>query len=157
MLTSNQGDRSLSRGRDVFVRVLLSLLSHISSHSSQQSSGRGGIGNIRRASASRDARPDTGPDDFSTTRGREPRPVHPSDASHTQVFSTGRGGAGNIRSPSRDVRPNAAAAAESEEQVIKAHLDTEHGAAVRAIFHHHSPSSLTTRCSIRLVEVARAT
>jgi hypothetical protein len=57
----NNSERSLSRGREAF-----------------QSSGRGGIGNIRQASLSRDARPGTGPDDFSPTRGREPH-VHPGE------------------------------------------------------------------------------
>jgi len=38
----------------------------------QLSTGRGGIGNLRPNSTSRDARPATGPDDFSQTRGREP-------------------------------------------------------------------------------------
>ncbi|KAF8988106.1 hypothetical protein BDQ17DRAFT_1393430 [Cyathus striatus] len=61
------------------------------------SSGRGGLGNIRQASLSRDARPD-GPDDFSNSRGREPVVA----SSEGKIFSTGRGGAGNIRSPSRD-------------------------------------------------------
>ncbi|KAJ2911498.1 hypothetical protein MD484_g8914, partial [Candolleomyces efflorescens] len=60
-----------------------------------QSTGRGGFGNIRQASVSRD-RPTSGPDDFSVTRGREP--VANPDA----IYSTGRGGAGNLRSPSRD-------------------------------------------------------
>ncbi|KAF8157263.1 hypothetical protein B0H34DRAFT_849518 [Crassisporium funariophilum] len=76
----SENERSVSRGREAF-----------------QSTGRGGIGNIRQTSLSRDARPDSGPDDFSTTRGREPL------GSPTQIYSTGRGGAGNIRSPSRDV------------------------------------------------------
>lgn len=79
---SGTKDRSRSRGRQ----------------EAFHSSGRGGAGNIRPASRSRDARPD-GPDDFSLTRGRDmgvspgqlPRPTH-----------SGRGGAGNIRSPSRD-------------------------------------------------------
>ncbi|SJL02147.1 uncharacterized protein ARMOST_05473 [Armillaria ostoyae] len=70
-------DRSQSRGREF------------------QSSGRGGLGNIRPSSTSRD-RPVGGPDDYSSTRGREPA-IEP-----TKVYSTGRGGAGNIRSPSRD-------------------------------------------------------
>ncbi|KAK0206699.1 hypothetical protein DFS33DRAFT_1316438 [Desarmillaria ectypa] len=70
-------DRSQSRGREF------------------QSSGRGGLGNIRPTSTSRD-RPIGGPDDFSSTRGREPA-IEP-----TKVYSTGRGGVGNIRSPSRD-------------------------------------------------------
>lgn len=71
-------ERSISRGREGFT-----------------STGRGGIGNIRPTSQSRDARPETGPDDFSPIRGREL-------ADPSQVFSTGRGGAGNLRSPSRD-------------------------------------------------------
>ncbi|KAF8837991.1 hypothetical protein BDN67DRAFT_1024804 [Paxillus ammoniavirescens] len=75
----SDSERSLSRGRDAF-----------------QSTGRGGIGNIRRSSLSRDARPADGPDDFSPTRGREPV-VHAD-----RIYSVGRGGAGNIRSPSRD-------------------------------------------------------
>lgn len=77
--TPNSDNRSLSRGRDVF-----------------QSSGRGGAGNIRRTSLSREPRPFDGPDDISQTRGREPA-VHPD-----RVYSVGRGGAGNMRSPSRD-------------------------------------------------------
>lgn len=85
----------------------------------QRSSGRGGAGNIRPSSTSREyssARPN-GPDDFSVTRGREPRPsvvagqvCRPSHQllscvhrSAFQVVSTGRGGVGNIRSPSRDI------------------------------------------------------
>jgi len=70
-------ERSTSRGRDIFVRS-----SHCSpsiSHSLsyyQLSSGRGGIGNIRPASKSRDERPSSGPDDFSATRGREPIAKH---------------------------------------------------------------------------------
>ncbi|KAF6746552.1 hypothetical protein DFP72DRAFT_922642 [Ephemerocybe angulata] len=75
-------DRSQSRGREAL-----------------QSTGRGGFGNIRQTSLSRD-RPD-GPDDFSATRGREPAPaVHLGGA--TAIYSTGRGGAGNLRSPSRE-------------------------------------------------------
>ncbi len=60
-----------------------------------------GLGNIRQASLSRDARPDSGPDDFSTTRGREPHPAHAPAA----VFSTGRGGAGNYARPRPDPHP----------------------------------------------------
>ncbi|KAF6743302.1 hypothetical protein DFP72DRAFT_933789 [Ephemerocybe angulata] len=75
-------DRSQSRGREAL-----------------QSTGRGGFGNIRQTSLSRD-RPD-GPDDFSTTRGREPAPqVHLGGVN--AIYSTGRGGAGNLRSPSRE-------------------------------------------------------
>ncbi|KAG6887259.1 hypothetical protein C0992_013097 [Termitomyces sp. T32_za158] len=101
MTDVDNADRSLSRGREVY-----------------QSSGRGGAGNIRRASISRDARPGDGPDDFSVTRGREPV------SGIRSIFSTGRGGAGNIRSPSRDpgsdvveVDPGL-----SDAEVIRAHL-----------------------------------
>ncbi|KAG6330674.1 hypothetical protein ID866_8417 [Astraeus odoratus] len=76
--TPNSENRSLSRGREVV-----------------HSTGRGGIGNIKR-SQSREPRQFDGPDDFSPTRGREPT-LHPD-----RVYSTGRGGAGNIRSPSRE-------------------------------------------------------
>lgn len=69
-----------------------------------ESSGRGGLGNIRASSASRDGRPVDGPDDFSVTRGREPLP-----ASVTGVYtSSGRGGVGNIHSPSRTHEGSAA-------------------------------------------------
>ncbi|KAH9053575.1 hypothetical protein EDB87DRAFT_1650983 [Lactarius vividus] len=74
-------ERSLSRGR-----VGL-----------QQSSGRGGAGNIRTPSV--DVTRSSGPDDFSDTRGRDLVPTRYLD----DLTSTGRGGAGNIRSPSRDV------------------------------------------------------
>ncbi|KAF8629379.1 hypothetical protein AX17_005675 [Amanita inopinata Kibby_2008] len=93
-------ERSLSRGREAF-----------------QSSGRGGFGNIRRASESRDGRPDTGPDDFSSSRGREPRMDHP-----THIYSTGRGGAGNIRSPSREIAQVARRAELKEQEIIKSHV-----------------------------------
>ncbi|KAH0584752.1 hypothetical protein J132_01535 [Termitomyces sp. J132] len=96
--TVESKDRSQSRGRDVF-----------------QSSGRGGAGNIRRASISREARPADGPDDFSITRGREPVP-----AIHA-IFSTGRGGAGNIRSPSRDPAVDGDTGL-SDAEVIRAHV-----------------------------------
>ncbi|KAG6840494.1 hypothetical protein C0991_006364 [Blastosporella zonata] len=98
-------DRSQSRGREAF-----------------QSSGRGGAGNIRQASVSRDARPQDGPEDFSAARGREPASV----ASPLKNFSYGRGGAGNIRSPSRDpasATPSVVENAIAEEnEVIRAHV-----------------------------------
>ncbi|KAF8055346.1 hypothetical protein FPV67DRAFT_1435943, partial [Lyophyllum atratum] len=82
-----------------------------------QSSGRGGAGNIRQASASREARPQDGPDDFSPSRGREFMPAI------TKTFSTGRGGVGNIRSP-REIRPTRTWGARTrwEEEVIRAHM-----------------------------------
>ncbi|KAI9460976.1 hypothetical protein BJY52DRAFT_242839 [Lactarius psammicola] len=74
--------------------------SRSSGRATKQSSGIGGAGNIRASSASSErAHILDGPDDFSSTRGREPRsPFH-----LDKVISIGRGGAGNIRSPSRDV------------------------------------------------------
>jgi hypothetical protein len=94
----NNSERSVSRGREAF-----------------QSSGRGGVGNIRQGSLSRDARPG-GPDDFSPTRGREPH-VRLDE----QIHSTGRGGAGNIRSPSREPRKTDPTEA-SDERVVRQHL-----------------------------------
>ncbi|KAJ7142050.1 hypothetical protein C8R43DRAFT_1109228 [Mycena crocata] len=86
-MTSTTTNRSTSRGREPLT-----------------SSGCGGLGNIRPPSTSRD-RPLTGPDDFSSTRGREPAHFSSSNSNspdHSQPRSTGRGGAGNFRSPSRD-------------------------------------------------------
>jgi len=101
----SRGDRSQSRGRELFY-----------------SSGRGGAGNIRQASASRDARPD-GPDDFSNPRGREPRLAPSTDAAGAHIISTGRGGAGNMRSPSRDARTGTGTAANAvEDCLIRSHL-----------------------------------
>ncbi|EIW77472.1 hypothetical protein CONPUDRAFT_62253 [Coniophora puteana RWD-64-598 SS2] len=99
-------NRSLSRGRDQFF----------------QSSGRGGAGNIRRTSQSREPAARTPGDEFPPTppRGRETAPKE-------QVFSVGRGGAGNIRSPSRDVRTDQAIPedkqAEYEQRVVQQHAD----------------------------------
>ncbi|KAF9523686.1 hypothetical protein CPB83DRAFT_839520 [Crepidotus variabilis] len=98
-------DRSTSRGREFL------------------SSGRGGIGNIRPSSNSRDTRPTTGPDDFSQTRGREPR----IQAATEQIFSTGRGGAGNMRSPSRDPA-SPTAASERENEIIRKSIAAEENA-----------------------------
>ncbi|KAI6017157.1 hypothetical protein EDC04DRAFT_2902695 [Pisolithus marmoratus] len=116
MTDSPAGDnRSLSRGREVFVSALVTL----------KSSGRGGVGNIRRSSQSREPRPYDGPDDFSSTRGREPA-VHPD-----RIFSTGRGGAGNMRSPSREpgsVRPvhgDVIAESEYEQRILREHLTVD--------------------------------
>ncbi|TFY50883.1 hypothetical protein EVJ58_g10847 [Rhodofomes roseus] len=84
--TARSTDRSVSRGREFY------------------SSGRGGVGNIRRASKDDLTRPPASPtsptgrpdhDDLSLTRGREPPAINPDSAK-----STGRGGAGNIRSTS---------------------------------------------------------
>jgi hypothetical protein len=64
-------ERSLSRGRGPFVSSFLS--SHWTLvNRFLQSTGRGGVGNIRQPSQSADTRPESGPDDFSVTRGREP-------------------------------------------------------------------------------------
>ncbi|KAI0039984.1 hypothetical protein FA95DRAFT_1503503 [Auriscalpium vulgare] len=78
---SDTKDRSRSRGRDL-----------------QQSTGRGGAGNIVHDLSNSRERARDGPDDFSPTRGREPI----SFRDPTEIISTGRGGAGNIRSPSRE-------------------------------------------------------
>ena len=67
--------RSVSRGRQPFVSFpLASAWTSVNLIFLWQSTGRGGVGNIRRPSAvspSTDTRPDSGPDDFSQTRGRE--------------------------------------------------------------------------------------
>ncbi|KAF8649306.1 hypothetical protein AX16_005885 [Volvariella volvacea WC 439] len=97
---TDYANRSQSRGRDGFT-----------------SSGRGGLGNIRQTSVSR-TRPDSGPDDFSSSRGRE----HAVDP--TRVYSTGRGGAGNIRSPSRDVRSPPLGPDIHEQEVVENYLST---------------------------------
>ncbi|KAH8987310.1 hypothetical protein EDB92DRAFT_1948661 [Lactarius akahatsu] len=62
--------------------------------------GRGGAGNAREASDySQRASIFDGPEDFSSTKGRElPFSSHPE-----KIISTGRGGSGNVHSPSRDV------------------------------------------------------
>ncbi|GLB33132.1 putative protein of unknown function (DUF3602) [Lyophyllum shimeji] len=101
-VASTAKDRSQSRGREVY-----------------QSSGRGGAGNIRQASLSRDARPPGGPDDFSVVRGREPVPAA------TRSFSTGRGGVGNIRSPSRDPTTTTT---EEEQDVLNAAISAAQNA-----------------------------
>ncbi|KAJ7220854.1 hypothetical protein GGX14DRAFT_432275 [Mycena pura] len=82
------------------------------------SSGRGGLGNMRAPSTSRD-RPTDGPDDFSSTRGREP-PV-----AISQMRSTGRGGSGNFRSPSRDPVDDRDARGADERALIRAHEERE--------------------------------
>ncbi|KAF9477322.1 hypothetical protein BDN70DRAFT_810934, partial [Pholiota conissans] len=92
---------SLSRGRESF-----------------QLTGGGGLSNIRQTSLSRNARPETSPDDFSVTRGRE------AIVSPTNVYSTGRGGAGNLHSPSREgsrMRPIPDAA---EREVMREYVAT---------------------------------
>ncbi|KZT66530.1 hypothetical protein DAEQUDRAFT_446799 [Daedalea quercina L-15889] len=85
--SSGSTARSVSRGREFY------------------SSGRGGVGNIRRASKEDLSRVPPSPaspttpsehgDEIFITRGREPPAVKPDSAK-----STGRGGAGNIRSTS---------------------------------------------------------
>lgn len=105
--------RSVSRGRESF-----------------HSSGRGGIGNIRRASVSSDPRSVSDGDESDLSRGRE-QAMHPD---RTQMISVGRGGAGNMRSPSQEVgrdypqtvnilNEHAAVQAEYEQQVKKHHAE----------------------------------
>ncbi|KAJ7256139.1 hypothetical protein B0H12DRAFT_1049849 [Mycena haematopus] len=81
------------------------------------STGRGGIGNMRPASTSRDRQPD----DLST-RGREPA------VAISEIRSTGRGGAGNFRSPSRDPADNRDVRAPGEREAIRAHEEHERDA-----------------------------
>jgi len=98
---SGETGRSESRGREAY-----------------QSSGRGGAGNIRRTSNSKD--PIRGPDEFSPTRGRE------LVVDATKVYSSGRGGAGNIRSPSSG--PTIAvnqADASYEREVLQRQIESE--------------------------------
>ncbi|KAJ6574567.1 hypothetical protein B0H19DRAFT_1124819 [Mycena capillaripes] len=94
-------DRSTSRGREALT-----------------SSGRGGLGNMRPSSNSQD-RPVDGPDDFSSTRGREPA------VAISELRSTGRGGAGNFRSPSRDPVDDRDVRTGSERDMIRAHESRE--------------------------------
>lgn len=89
------------------------------------SSGRGGAGNIRQSSLSRDARPTphSGPEDYSDTRGRE---LGNTSISPTRrgLSSSGRGGAGNIRSASKDAT-TIRAEISREREVINAHREHE--------------------------------
>jgi len=64
------------------------------------STGRGGIGNFRETSgsSSRDARVNSGPNDYSPVRGRDLYVRHDFEPFH----SPGRGGTGNLCPPSRD-------------------------------------------------------
>ncbi|KJA15993.1 hypothetical protein HYPSUDRAFT_207405 [Hypholoma sublateritium FD-334 SS-4] len=98
-------ERSASRGRDAF-----------------KSTGRGGAGNMQPTSHSRDARPDLGPSDFSTPRGREPvaKPA-------AKVYTTGRGGAGNLQYSAQAPRPESSFT-ETEREVIKEHVNAQESA-----------------------------
>lgn len=99
--SSAKADRSQSRGREVY------------------SYGRGGAGNMRQTSGSRDARPTgSGPTDDHPKyiRGRELAP-----GSSLPIYSTGRGGAGNFQSPSRDPGSTATPAYPDDHQLAKAH------------------------------------
>jgi len=97
-------ERSVSRGRDAF-----------------HSTGRGGIGNIRQTSASRDARPDSGLETLPRSRGREREPL----VDTNKMYSTGRGGAGNLRSPSRNLSKSTSRNAH-EEEVIQNYIASKH-------------------------------
>jgi len=80
-----------------------------------RSSGRGGAGNMRRTSASREGRSDIvyeGPDDFSSTRGREILPSH-------KVTHSGRGGAGNVRNPSTDPERDSRDIADERQVIVQ--------------------------------------
>lgn len=109
----------------------------------QKSTGRGGAGNMQPTSHSRDARPDLGPNDYSTPRGREPvaKPsskvcslafaCHPM-AYHlisVQVYTTGRGGAGNLQYSAQAPHPDSSFT-ETEREVIKEHVNAQESANV---------------------------
>ncbi|KAG2356650.1 hypothetical protein BDR07DRAFT_1612949 [Suillus spraguei] len=87
-------------------------------HEPLQSSGRGGLGNIRRAFISSNTRPFDGPDDFDLTRRRE-QAVHPDRMQ--MKFSVGRGGAGNMRSQTTTIRNEHAGVQADYEQHVKKH------------------------------------
>jgi len=109
--------------------MFLSSRSPSLAHSSQQSSGRGGAGNIRRAS--KDVASPTAPlsptfdpdDNPAVTRGREPT-VAPD-----KVLSTGRGGAGNIQSNSMIARAVSRVKPESHPQTASLLADAAEAAA----------------------------
>jgi len=105
-------ERSVSRGRE---------------GTTFASSGRGGAGNIRQTSTSRDGASSTqqgpGPDDYSQSRGRE-LPAS-TNTTEQKVFSSGRGGAGNIRSPSRDATIESRAALREEAKYVREHVNVE--------------------------------
>jgi len=107
-VTDSTSNRSVSRGRQPF------------------STGRGGSGNIRQPPETTDAKLESGPDDFSQTRGRELKvPVYNSSKA-PQSYSTGRGGVGNMSSPTRDPQKRSI----KEEEVIEEHLKSQIGAPV---------------------------
>jgi len=100
-MTDAERSSSINRGRELL------------------STGRGGLGNFRETSTSREARLKSGSDDFSPTRGREPHVRHVEP-----FYSFGRGGTGNIRSPSRDpVKPDPTEAA--DEKVVREHIASD--------------------------------
>lgn len=122
-------ERSVSRGREgvQFVRNPLenTLVPELITPPFQASSGRGGAGNIRANSGSRDgvsAKEGPGPDDYSQSRGRELPQAQPVEQ---KVFSSGRGGAGNIRSPSRDAAIESRNALREEARYVREHTNTE--------------------------------
>ncbi|KAG2095848.1 hypothetical protein BD769DRAFT_1516265 [Suillus cothurnatus] len=105
---SSDESRSVSRGRDAY-----------------QSSGRGGIGNIRRSSISSDSRPIDGPDGLDVTRGRG-KAVHPD---RMETFSVGGGEAGDTRPLSQQDNPqtvtiHTAIQEEHDQQVKKHHVES---------------------------------
>ncbi|TBU42334.1 hypothetical protein BD309DRAFT_866575 [Dichomitus squalens] len=132
--------RSVSRGREAFVRPIHDSRDSLPNSSLYQSSGRGGVGNIRRPSTD-PASPPPPSEPLSPVRGRETH-VDPE-----RLKSTGRGGMGNIRSGSQArnasvvpenhpqtaslVSDQAASVAEYERSVVERNEDLMNARAVR--------------------------
>ncbi|KIM25642.1 hypothetical protein M408DRAFT_10282 [Serendipita vermifera MAFF 305830] len=105
-------ERSVSRGREQVA---------------YQSSGRGGAGNIRPSSSSRDpASRQAGPDDYSQSRGRElPATAAAPHTEKPRIVQSGRGGAGNMRSPSREAGIESRNALREEAKYVREHTNTD--------------------------------
>ncbi|KAN0142099.1 hypothetical protein V8E53_000561 [Lactarius tabidus] len=106
-----------------------------------QSSGRGGVGNIRATSDCSQRTYISGvPEDFSPTKGRELQSLfHPG-----KIISTGRGGAGNVRSSSGGTigaRPSESSSKTDAEQAkYERSLIRKHEAARAARMHECVPT-----------------
>ncbi|KAG8778768.1 hypothetical protein FRC15_010563 [Serendipita sp. 397] len=99
-------DRSVSRGREAPIVTY----------------GRGGAGNkVRSPSRDDTNREVAGPDDYSTTRGRE----LPPSATGERVVTYGRGGAANHRSLSRDAVVESRNALKEEAKYVREHQNTD--------------------------------
>ncbi|KAF9477281.1 hypothetical protein BDN70DRAFT_881374 [Pholiota conissans] len=104
-MSAQERSASRGRGRDTF-----------------KSTGRGGMGNMQPASPSpapksREPIPESGPDDFSVTRGREPVV----NALY-KTYTTGRGGAGNFQLSSQAPKGDSSID-ETEKEVIREYVN----------------------------------